>query len=66
VELVSLTIDDDATPLTTAPMWLAEWVVSHVDRDELLEAVPDGLDPDEARERAAEDRESFRNLVWEE
>ncbi len=65
-ECVSLWIDepsksDDANLIWTkaegkpAPAWLLEWIAENIDEAELLEAIPDGPDPDDARDRAIDD-----------
>ncbi len=70
-ECVSLWIDepsksDDANLIWTksegkpAPAWLLEWIAENADEAELLEAIPDGPDPDDARDRAIDDEMTGR------
>ena len=61
VELVSLTTDsDEPTKLDPIPAWLADWIVEHCSEDELIDAIPDGPDPDDARDRERDDADYDR------
>ncbi len=54
VEVVRLEIDlgllNNVIPAAEVPKWLTDWIVANVDHADLLDAVPDGPDPDEAYE----------------
>ena len=66
VEVIELTIDDaaaDAAKIDPIPPFIANWIIQNVDDSALLEAVPDGPDPDEGRERARDDRDDDRAHV---
>lgn len=54
-EIQGVTGTVDEIERADAPKWLLDWIVENVDHDELLEAVPEGPDPDDERDRMQDD-----------
>ena len=59
-EVIAIRFDQQAAdcPPLAIPEWLSDMIAENVDDADLLAEVPTGPDPDEARDRAYDDREA--------